>query len=115
MRIFSSAEYCFRVARRMSLIALAAPVWRVCDFCLIFVPFAHYDEPETLPYEIQLVCSIGADVKQGDVDAQIQLGFMYDAGIGVPKNNAEVLKWYRKAAEQGNEEAKRWLKKLQAE
>ena len=32
---------------------------------------------------------------------------MYDAGIGVPKNNAEVLKWYRKAAEQGNEEAKR--------
>jgi hypothetical protein len=42
---------------------LAAPVWRVCDFCLIFVPFGHYDEPETLPYEIRLVCSIGADVK----------------------------------------------------
>jgi len=63
MRIFSSAEYCFRVARRMSLIALAAPVWRVCDFYLIFVPFGHYDEPETLPYEIRLVCSIGADVK----------------------------------------------------
>ena len=63
MRIFSSAEYYFRVARRMSLIALAAPVWRVCNFCLIFVPFDHYDEPETLPYEIRLVCSIGADVK----------------------------------------------------
>jgi len=46
------------------LIALAAPVWRVCDFCLIFVPFGHYDEPETLPYKIRLVCSIGADVKQ---------------------------------------------------
>ena len=57
-------RYCLRVARRMSLIALAAPVWRVCNFCLIFVPFGHYDEPETLPYEIQLVCSIGADVKQ---------------------------------------------------
>ena len=48
----------------MSLIDLAAPVWRVCGFCLIFVPFGHYDEPETLPYEIRLVCSIGADVKQ---------------------------------------------------
>jgi hypothetical protein len=48
----------------MSLIALAAPVWRVCDFCLIFVPFGHYDELKTLPYEIRLVCSIGADVKQ---------------------------------------------------
>ena len=64
MRIFSSAEYCLRVARRMSLIALAAPVWRVSDFCLIFVPFGHYDETETLPYAIQLVCSIGADVRQ---------------------------------------------------
>jgi hypothetical protein len=48
---------------RMSLIALAAPVWRVCNFCLIFVPFGHFDEPETLPYEIRLVCSIGDDVK----------------------------------------------------
>ncbi len=26
------------VARRMSLIALAAPVCLVCDFCLIFIP-----------------------------------------------------------------------------
>ncbi len=48
----------------MSLIALAAPVCRVCDFCLIFVPFGHYDEPEILPYEISLTCPIGADVRQ---------------------------------------------------
>ena len=48
----------------MSLIALAAPVWRVCNFCLIFVPFGHFDEPETLPYEIRLAYSIGSDVKQ---------------------------------------------------
>jgi len=38
MRIFSSAEYCLRVARRISLIALAVPVCLVCDFCLIFIP-----------------------------------------------------------------------------
>ena len=60
MRIFSSAEYCLRVARRISLIALAAPVCRVCDFCLIF---GHYEEPEILPYAIRLICSIGADVR----------------------------------------------------
>ena len=64
MRIFSSAEYYLRVALRMSLIALAAPVCRVCDFCLIFVPFGHYDEPEILSYAIPLFCSIGADVRQ---------------------------------------------------
>ena len=47
----------------MSLIALAAPVCSVCDFCLTFVPFGHYDEPEILPYTISLICSVGADVR----------------------------------------------------
>ena len=39
-------------------------VWRVCDFCLIIVPFGHYDEPEIFPYAIRLICPIGADVRQ---------------------------------------------------
>jgi hypothetical protein len=30
----------------------------------IFVPFGHYDEPETLSYAIPLICPIGADVRQ---------------------------------------------------
>ena len=38
-------------------------VCRVCGFCLIFVPFGHYDEPEILPYAITLICPIGADVR----------------------------------------------------
>jgi len=46
------------------LIAWDVPVCRVCDFCLIFVPLGHFDEPETLPYAIRLVCSIDADVRQ---------------------------------------------------
>ncbi len=33
-------------------------------FCLIFVPFGHYDEPETLRYEITSICPKGADVRQ---------------------------------------------------
>ena len=45
-------------------IARAAPVCLVSDFCLIFVPFGHYHEPEILPYAISLICSIGADVRQ---------------------------------------------------
>jgi TPR repeat protein len=27
---------------------------------------------------------------------------MYDNGEGVPENNSEAVKWYRRAAEQGN-------------
>jgi hypothetical protein len=37
------------------------------DFCLIFVPFGHYDEPEILPYENTSVCPMGADVRQNNL------------------------------------------------
>ena len=33
--------------------------------------------------------------------AQFSLGVMYDTGEGVPENDAEAVKWYRKAADQG--------------
>jgi hypothetical protein len=36
MRIFSSAEYCFRVARRMSRTSFSAATGVESDFCLIF-------------------------------------------------------------------------------
>ena len=38
---------------------------------------------------------------QGIAYAQNNLGFMYDNGEGVPENDAEAVKWFRKAAEQG--------------
>ena len=51
--------------------------------------------------------------EQGDVDAQFILGYIYERGEGVPQNGAEAVKWYRKAAEQGDEDAKRLLKELE--
>ena len=42
-----------------------------------------------------------AAAKQGDGYAQYNLGVMYDKGVGVPENNTEAVKWYRKAADQG--------------
>ena len=50
------------------MMVLSAAVCRVCDFCLIFVPFGHYDEPEILSYAIPLICPIGADVRQTEFD-----------------------------------------------
>jgi hypothetical protein len=38
------------------------------DFCLIFVPFGHYDGPEILPYENTSICPKGADVRQSGAD-----------------------------------------------
>ena len=36
---------------------------------------------------------------------QFNLGWMYDHGRGVEQNDAEAVKWYRKAAKQGNADA----------
>ena len=39
--------------------------------------------------------------EQGDANAQYNLGFMYDKGIGVLQDFTEAVKWYRLSAEQG--------------
>jgi len=43
--------------------------------------------------------------EQGDDGAQLNLGYMYDNGLGVPQDYKEAIKWYRRAAEQGNDRA----------
>ena len=39
--------------------------------------------------------------EQGDAEAQSSLAVMYDTGEGVPEDDAEAVKWFRMAAEQG--------------
>lgn len=56
--------------------------------------------------------SVFEKAEKGDVDAQIELGIRYYKGIGVEENSVEAVKWLRKAAEQGNEDAQNALKKL---
>ena len=40
--------------------------------------------------------------EQGLAEAQVNLGFMYAKGQGVPQDDVEAVTWYRKAAEQGH-------------
>lgn len=40
--------------------------------------------------------------ENGDAEAQLAIGIMYDLGQGVPQNFTEALKWYTRAANQGN-------------
>ena len=48
----------------------------------------------------------------GNADAQNTLGWMYDYGHGVEENDAEAVKWYRRAAKQGNAIAQNNLGKM---
>ena len=43
--------------------------------------------------------------ESGDPSAQFNIGLMYEAGQGVPQNDAEAVKWYRLAADQGEPSA----------
>ena len=40
--------------------------------------------------------------ERGHDRAQYKLGVMYATGEGVPEDHREAVKWFRKAAEQGN-------------
>ncbi len=50
----------------------------------------------------------------GDPVAQFSLGVMYDFGEGVPEDDAEAVRWYRKAADQGLAQAQHNLGTLYA-
>ena len=49
--------------------------------------------------------TVKAKAEQGDAEAQLNLGYCYTNGIGVPLDMEEAVKWYRMSAEQGNAEA----------
>jgi hypothetical protein len=47
--------------------------------------------------------------KQGDARAQTAVGFMYERGNGVSRDDKKAFHWYRKAAEQGHAQAQHKL------
>ena len=55
---------------------------------------------------------LSKDADLNDKSIQFYLGWMYMEGCGVAKDDSEAVKWYRKAAEQGDEDAKEALKRL---
>jgi TPR repeat protein len=40
--------------------------------------------------------------EQGNADAQIEMGILYEFGFNMPKNSVTALAWYLRAVEQGN-------------
>ena len=49
----------------------------------------------------------------GDAESQYQLALCYRNGEGVEQSNEEAVKWYRKAAEQGDSDAQEALTELE--
>src|SRR5215831_1193549 len=68
MRIFSSAEWCRRVALRISRTVFSALSGMRLLACLIVAPQRGYDEPAILPYAISSICPTSADGLQGHMN-----------------------------------------------
>jgi len=49
-----------------------------------------------------LVAEIQRRAQRGEADAQVDLGAMYELGMGLPRDGVEALRWYRRSADQGN-------------
>jgi hypothetical protein len=50
--------------------------------------------------------------ESGHPNAQFNLGVIYSKGRGIPRNMEEARKWYQKAYDQGDINAKRSLERL---
>ncbi|UCE31502.1 MAG: sel1 repeat family protein, partial [Burkholderiales bacterium] len=51
-----------------------------------------------------------AAARQGHVEAQYGLGVLFIAGKGVQRDEAEALKWMRRAADQGHADALNYVR-----
>ena len=70
--------------------------------------WAGFDEAEAAYQRGDYATAIGeffSPTKEGIADAQYNRGVNYERGRGVPQDDAEAVKWYRKAAEQGHAKA----------
>ena len=83
-------------------------------FCLAFTPIAAQN------FEKGMAAAEAGDfvaayrewsplAKEGDPEAQFYLGHLYEIGKGVPKDQAEAVKWFKLSAEQGHKEAQNYL------
>ena len=68
--------------------------------------------PQSIAVSVQIGRAYRKAADQGNSEGQFQLGYMYERGWGVPKDEATAVALYRKAAGQGNDLARTRLQAL---
>lgn len=61
--------------------------------------------PQETGHDSRELSQLEKAATEGDVQAQVRLGFMFDQGRGVRQDYAVARQWYEKAASQGNASA----------
>jgi TPR repeat protein len=52
------------------------------------------------------IAQLQREAQEGDSDAQYNLAYLYENGLGVPKDESKALELYEQAADQGHPSAK---------
>src|SRR5580692_6832063 len=81
---------------------------------LLFLPgeLALAQSPEQASVKKKAIADLKEIAYSGNVNAQVQLGVIYLTGDGVAKDDAEAVKWLRKAADQDNALGERYLAEM---
>jgi len=66
-----------------------------------------FKNPAVLKRQLDAQRELQARAKQGNSDAQYNLGLKYDKGQGVSQDDQSAMKWYKLAAKQGNSDAQK--------
>ena len=66
-----------------------------------------FKNPAVLKRQLDAQRELQARAKQGNSDAQYNLGLKYDKGQGVPQDDQSAMKWYKLAAKQENSDAQK--------
>ncbi|MDD5581574.1 MAG: SEL1-like repeat protein [Methylobacter sp.] len=69
-------------------------------------------EALTAPESEDKIAQLQREAQDGDPDAQYSLAYLYENGLGLPKDEAKALELYQKAADQGHSDAQNNLDAL---
>ena len=80
---------------------IAVSVTCLAAICGAAIFWREYKEKANSRNLAQVATVCRARAEQGDPGAQSNLAFLYSHGQGVPRDDDEAVRWYRKAADQG--------------
>ena len=93
--------------QKMHLINIAFSI------CISILLIACTDKSDNVSKEASIVSPVSEDkiaqlereAQAGDPDAQYNLAYMHENGLGLPKNEAKALELYQSAADKGHSDA----------
>ncbi len=96
--ILSKRQGMFFFMKRLAFVIavfIAAMTPAQADFAAGFAAYSRGDYEAAVSEWLPLA-------EQGDIKAQVGLGFMHEKGLGVPQDFTKAVRWYRRAADQGD-------------